>query len=454
MNSDTLFMHCLAISRRSSSKAAVLRMLVIVALAMVMSALYGVELLYAQAPRNFRPPLVNPYAAEAAAEPQQEPEPPAPFFPPLIIDTDPGVDDAVALAWLLSHPDAANILGIVSVAGNTTVENATKNIETILLLVGNPALDIPVIEGAKKPLNQKHSSIGKALHGKDGLWGAQIDTANAAGRPKDARQFYCSQEPGATILALGPLTNIATAIRHCRHDMLEYERIIILGGAKSVGNTTPEAEFNFWQDPEAAQIVLDSGMNIELVPLETFTQVAFGDELFAALGADTPPVLLHLVPTLGVYGSLQGYPAFPFGIPDLVAAMYAVNRGLAQPPVPALVEVLERPDLVRGQTVIGFDVEWATMVLNDKQLSAIIDEAFSLSDDPAVVIPYLFGKIGEKLATVVPDAFVVRTVDAARIHSEFLNFVSSGIVVGTGAITDGEQLTPSDTIYLPSITVD
>ena len=176
----------------------------------------------------------------------------------LIIDTDPGVDDAVALAWLFNNVPPQNILGIVTVAGNTTVENATKNVYTLLGLAG---VNVPVVQGAKKPWSEKLSSNGKLIHGPDGLWGMPEPTLPI--KPlKNARDFYCSnarQNPGATILALGPLTNIAEAIRHCRRDMANYERIVVLGGVKLGGQTTPVAEFNIWQDPKSAQAVFDFG---------------------------------------------------------------------------------------------------------------------------------------------------------------------------------------------------
>jgi inosine-uridine nucleoside N-ribohydrolase len=464
-------------------RARSIQIIVFASLLALMGLLFCREELHAQTPRDgqspylFRIPLLDLPNAEASSLDQAVPDP-ATLFPPLIIDTDPGVDDAVALAWLLSQPEAANIKAIVSVAGNTTVENATQNIFTILDLVGNPP--ITVIEGAGKPLNEKLSSTGKMIHGPDGLWGVQSQSASIA-RVKDARGFYCSaaDKESTTILALGPLTNIASAIRHCRSEMLKYDRIVILGGAKFGGNTTPVAEFNIWQDPDAAKIVFDSGiaidpviasgrkkapdvgMDIHLVPLDTYSQLGFDLADLAGLATSQMPIFSALAPAVGLYAGVQGFPFLidKFAIPDLVAAMYTVKPGLVEEILSGQVEVVERPELVRGQTVIGFGVERAPMNISDRELSRLVDEAFAMhpfdpnSPPPPPALLYALGKINELLLGTPNNARVLRTIFGEEMHNQFMNFVISGAASSVGDSSETNQPLP-DTIYLPSITAD
>jgi inosine-uridine nucleoside N-ribohydrolase len=368
----------------------------------------------------------------------------------LIIDTDTGVDDAIALAWLLSHVQPQKVLGIVTVAGNTTVENATNNVLTVLDKV-QPSTPIPVVIGASKPLSQKLSATGKLIHGQDGLWGKQIvHPLNSL--PKDARKFYCAnaKQPsnaGATILALGPLTNIAGAIRQCGNDMRSYSRIVILGGAKVGGNATPVAEFNFWQDPEAAQIVLKSGMKIDMVTLDAFSQLTFSIQEIFGIAQSGPAVYQYLLPALLIYAGTQlGAGAPAASIPDLVAAIYTLN-GFGNP-APALVNVVDSPDPVRGQSIIGIlPSERATMIADDKEQSNIVNEAFARSNDPVLPdIDYINAKFGEILSRVPNNANVVREIDEVGMHNFFLQNL---------AIVSGAPDAPADQhLYLPSINGD
>ena len=174
----------------------------------------------------------------------------------LVVDTDPGVDDAVALNWLLTQrSQPLQMLGVVTVAGNTTVENATNNALLILHKLGRQ--DVPVVMGASSPHGGQLTKTSYFIHGPDGLWflGWQnpqdlSKVANNAGR------FYCdtlSANLGAYILALGPLTNLAQAVQKCPQTMATAGKLLILGGAKYGGNQTPVAEFNFWQDPKCCR---------------------------------------------------------------------------------------------------------------------------------------------------------------------------------------------------------
>ncbi|MEX1018467.1 MAG: nucleoside hydrolase, partial [Litorilinea sp.] len=178
----------------------------------------GTETALAQSPTSFRvyPQLLRDIeaagvqSADAADAGQDEPL-------QIIIDTDPGVDDAAALAWLLSQSQYdVEILGIVATAGNASLENATRNVLLLREVAG--ATHIPVFEGLRRPLTQSLSDTGLLIHGVDGLWSAADVYEGALPRPERlaAWRFYCHvgrELPGATIVTLGPLTNVARALR-------------------------------------------------------------------------------------------------------------------------------------------------------------------------------------------------------------------------------------------------
>jgi purine nucleosidase len=370
----------------------------------------------------------------------------------LIVDTDTGVDDAMALVWLLSQTQQpTDIRGIVSVAGNTTVENATKNVLTVLNKLGRT--DIPVYMGAKKPLSTKLSSTGKLIHGKDGLWGLQLPN-DLSSVSKDARKFYCDtavQHPGSTIIALGPLTNIAEAIRKCGSAMQSYSRIVVLGGSKFGGNTTPVAEFNIWQDSDAAQIVLNSGLNIDLVILDAFTQLTFSFNDLGVISQSPNPAMKYLFPALALFAGVQtGQTGQDASIPDLAAMIYAL-QGLGTP-VSALVKVVDKPDLVRGQTIIGLTPnERATMIASDKEISEIADTAYAISQDP--VLPdffYVFSKLAEILARVPDNANVVTDIYEADMRALFLDTLAT-YTANIQSVGPADVPAFQDNLFLPAI---
>lgn len=375
----------------------------------------------------------------------------------LIVDTDPGVDDALALIWLFSQTETPiRLRGIVTVAGNTTVENATKNTLTVLDKLNRRHVN--VVMGADKPLSEKLSSTGKLIHGKDGLWGLQ-EPQNLWRINRDARKFYCDtakRHPGTTIVALGPLTNIAEAIRRCERDMQSISRIVVLGGAKFGGNTTPVAEFNIWQDPKAAQIVFASGIDIDQVPLDAFTQLTFSDIDLGALAGSALPAVQYLFPAVALYAGVQLQAAPAASIPDLAAMIYAL-QGLGTA-TSGLVKVVDDPDLVRGQTVIGLNFsEKATMIASDREMSRIADDAFAISEDP--VFPdfdYIFLKLAEILAREPDNAQVVMDIFEDTMRTEALATLTAAVAAtATNVEADpAEDAQVGDTIFLPSVEAD
>lgn len=333
----------------------------------------------------YLPLTVNSGESTAALEATRQQQP-SPAVVKLLIDTDPGVDDAVALAWLVKqHEQPLQVLGIVSVAGNTTVANATNN--TILMLEKLGRQDIPVVMGAAAPLVQPLSKTTWFIHGPDGLWflGWQ-NPHDLSNIPNNAPAYYCSTvaaNPGARVLALGPLTNIAQAVQQCPDTMKLVGNLVILGGAKYGGNKTPVTEFNFWQDPEAADIVFNAGLPITLVPLDAFTDPTVVQQDLDKLFAKATPAIQFLAPAIQQYADIQLASTGQAGIPDAVAAVIALypEAGERQP---ALVKIVLAQSLARGQSVIGLDFsERIPMIASDAELSALAERAFANPPDPS-----------------------------------------------------------------------
>lgn len=297
----------------------------------------------------------------------------------LVVDTDTGVDDAAALAWLLTQEHRpVEVLGITTVAGNASVDNATNNVLTVLDVVGRT--DIPVIMGAAAPLVQTHSHIGSFLHGPDGLWfvGWQ-NPHDLSGLPTDVAAFYrdtALANPGATLLALGPLTNVAQAIDQYPAEMALYSQIIVLGGAKYGGNTSPVAEFNIWQDPEAAEIVLTSGLPVTLLMMDAFNQFSLDQDDIEELMTDGTAAGQFLAVPLQIYAGVQMEQGEAAVLADVTAAIYLLRTNLGVEES-ALTKIADGEGLARGQTVVGLTMsERITMIADDAELSALADQAF------------------------------------------------------------------------------
>jgi purine nucleosidase/pyrimidine-specific ribonucleoside hydrolase len=179
----------------------------------------------------------------------------------ILLDCDPGHDDAIALLLALGSPEV-ELAGVTTVAGNQTVEKTTANALRVLEFAGR---DIPVARGADRPL-VREPRVAAYVHGETGLDGP--DLPPAAGAPVDghAIDFLAASVAGATLVATGPLTNVALLL--AVHPEAAPERIVLMGGAIGEGNTTPAAEFNIWADPEAARRVFESGIDVTMVGLD------------------------------------------------------------------------------------------------------------------------------------------------------------------------------------------
>lgn len=189
----------------------------------------------------------------------------------IIIDTDPGQDDAVALLLALSSPDELDVLGITCVAGNVPLHLTAKNARVVCELAGKR--DTRVFAGCDRPL-ERDLVTAEHVHGKTGLDGPVLPDPTMPLQEIHAVDFIIEtlrREPSGsvTLCPLGPLTNIATALQRAPDIAPRIAEIVLMGGAYfEVGNITPAAEFNIYVDPEAAEIVIKSGAPIVVMPLD------------------------------------------------------------------------------------------------------------------------------------------------------------------------------------------
>ncbi len=189
----------------------------------------------------------------------------------IIIDTDPGQDDAVAILLALASPEEIEVLGITAVAGNVPLHLTEKNARIVCELAGRT--DVPVYAGCDAPL-ERPLVTAEHVHGKTGLDGPDLPDptmALAEGHGVDFIIDTLRAEPAGTVTLcpLGPLTNIAQAFNKAPDIIEKVQEIVLMGGAYfEVGNITPAAEFNIYVDPEAAKIVFGAGCPITVMPLD------------------------------------------------------------------------------------------------------------------------------------------------------------------------------------------
>lgn len=189
----------------------------------------------------------------------------------IIIDTDPGQDDAVAILLALASPDEIEVLGITCVAGNVPLALTTRNARIVCELAGRP--DIKVFAGCDRPL-KRDLITAEHVHGKTGLDGPVLSDPIMPLQEKHAVDFIIEtlrSEPkgSVTLVPIGPLTNIATAFEQAPDVVGNVAEIVLMGGAYfQVGNITPAAEFNIHVDPEAAARVFGSGVPLVVMPLD------------------------------------------------------------------------------------------------------------------------------------------------------------------------------------------
>ena len=197
---------------------------------------------------------------------------------PIVLDCDPGLDDAIAIMLALGSPEL-DVLAITTVAGNAPLEHTTAN--AIRVLDHIDRADVLVAAGADRPLiREPHAE--RHVHGATGLGDLALPPPSRPPEPVHAIDLIAdlatSSPQPVTLVAVGPLTNVALFAARHPHAAAVLERVVVMGGSIGLGNTTPAAEFNIWADPEAAQRALTSGLDVTMVGLDVTQRALFTPE--------------------------------------------------------------------------------------------------------------------------------------------------------------------------------
>lgn len=273
---------------------------------------------------------------------------------PVIIDCDPGHDDAMAILWALAAPEL-EVLAVTTVAGNQTIEKVTNNAIKVLTKAGRS--DIPVAMGAKQPLIRKLVVGGEVVHGSSGLEGPTLPECGFAPSKLSALELLVKtleeSEEKITLVPIGPLTNIA-ALFITRPDLKEkVERLSIMGGGAYMGNWTPAAEYNIWADPEAAKVVFNSGLPIIMAGLDV-THKAYitreENEVLRAQGNEISVFAAELIDYFSKYHyEVEGFPGCTMHDPTAIAALIYPDMFTS---ITCNVDVEVSGELTTGMTVV------------------------------------------------------------------------------------------------------
>ena len=263
----------------------------------------------------------------------------------LVLDCDPGHDDAIALLLALASPEL-ELLGVTTVHGNQTLDKTTDNALRVLELVGRS--DVPVAAGADRPL-ARDLHVAAHVHGESGLDGPELPDATARPLEQHAVDFLLEHvTPEVTLVPVGPLTNVALALDRG----LRPKRIVLMGGAIAEGNMTPAAEFNVWADPEAAQRVFHAGVPVTMIGLDVTHRALLTPawaERFRAAGR-VGTFVAELVEFFKRYHvRTYGWDGAP--VHDALALAYAFHPGPVRTEH-VNVEVELESELCRGRTVV------------------------------------------------------------------------------------------------------
>lgn len=252
----------------------------------------------------------------------------------IIIDTDPGVDDAMAIYYALRSPEL-EVIGLTTVFGNAATPTCTQNALRLMEIAGRS--DIPVAEGASRPLGRPFQGAADFVHGSDGQGDTFLAPPHTRPDVRSAAQFLIDQimaAPGEiTIVALGPLTNLALAYLLQPAIGHQVREIVLMGGAAFVpGNVTPAAEANIWNDPIAADIVFSLPCPVTMIGLDVTEQIVMNEADFAAIAAMDNPMARHIARIapfyLRFYQTRYGTPESWCHVHDSTTITYLLNPAL------------------------------------------------------------------------------------------------------------------------------
>ena len=272
---------------------------------------------------------------------------------PIWLDCDPGHDDAMAII-LAGYNPKINLLGISTVAGNQVINKVTQNALSILELAGLNHID--VLKGSASPLLRFLDHFKEVIHGESGLDGAQLPISPKQPLEKNAiihiYETLTKHIGKVTLVATGMLTNVALLLKTFPDVKNNLEEIVLMGGAMTIGNVTPAAEFNIWLDPEAADIVFNCGLMVTMVPLEvTHTAIVTKDILKeivmmnTKLANDIASFLLFFADAYFKIYQMEGAP-----LHDPCAVAYVINKELFECQL-MHVHVERKSEACEGRTV-------------------------------------------------------------------------------------------------------
>lgn len=273
---------------------------------------------------------------------------------PLIIDCDPGQDDAIALLLALASPEALQVLGVTTVAGNVPLPLTQTNARKVCELAGCP--QIPVYAGCARPL-LRPLVTAEYVHGPTGLDGVDLPDPQMPLQAQHGVDFLIETLMGSpqplTVVALGPLTNLGVAIVKAPQILSQIEQVVLMGGSTTEGNVTPAAEFNIYVDPHAAHIVFSAGVPVVMLGLNLTHQVITTPERLERLRQQHTPVTRTAADLLQFYGRYDieryGMPGGPLHDPCVIA--YLLQPDLfASRRCPVQIEISS--PLTLGQTVV------------------------------------------------------------------------------------------------------
>jgi len=269
---------------------------------------------------------------------------------PVLLDCDPGHDDAIAILLALASPEL-DLIGVTTVAGNQTLEKTTANAIRVLDFAGRP--DVPVAAGAPAPL-ERELRVAAAVHGESGLDGPDLPPPAREPLPAHAVDFIAERivrsDRPVTLVPTGPLTNVALLLRRRPGAARQVERVVLMGGALGRGNVTAAAEFNIWADPEAAAAVFSSGLDVTMVGLDvTHRALVLPEHAEALRGSGRVGRLIAEL--LDFYGRVHLDSGFAGSPVHDALALASVARPELLVTEARRITVLLEPDEERGRTV-------------------------------------------------------------------------------------------------------
>ncbi|MEA1910636.1 MAG: nucleoside hydrolase [Spirochaetota bacterium] len=287
----------------------------------------------------------------------------------IFIDSDCGIDDATAIMIALASPDV-KILGISAVAGNAGLDNVVNNITGLLAYFGRE--DIPVYKGATASLLGMRIHA-EGVHGSNGLGDVELPENSKTVEPllaMDGLYKAAKENPGLTLVTLGPLTNIAMSINLYPELKSLIKEIVVMGGALDKGNITKFAEFNFAADPESVQFVFDAGIPLTIVPWDAAASAMYSEEELDALGlkesrAGKLVLDMQKVP-LDFLEQVFGFRAV--GFPDPITMAYVLDDSIASRRIKGNLKMELSFNTMRGASVPseGLEMDIILEIKKDK----------------------------------------------------------------------------------------